>query len=127
MNNTKTASDTKHFYDSSKSTQVRLIRWSDDSSDNLQYGLCRVYCIEDSSLVHDDNNITGWNTDILSDKMYGDVSTMRDEVDSMNEAFHMNPINAWEYPEITFGLNEEGDDPEKYVYWYTLTPYTPVQ
>ena len=101
MNNTKTASDTKHFYDSSKSTQVRLIRWSDDSSDNLQYGLCRVYCIEDNSLVHDDNNITGWNTDILSDKMYGDVSTMRDEVDSMNEAFHMNPINAWEYPEIT--------------------------
>ena len=24
-------------------------------------------------------------------------------------------------------MNEEGDDPEKYVYWYTLTPYTPVQ
>jgi hypothetical protein len=127
MNNTKIASDTKHFYDGSLSSEVRLIRWCNDSSSNLQYGLCRVYYINCENRFHTDSDITGWDTDIISDRMYGSVESMHESADDVNDAFIKNPINAWEHPEIEFDTNEADENVVEYTYWYTLAPYKELE
>lgn len=121
MNNTNTLSaPVTRPYDGTNTSEIRLIRWTPDSADPGAYGLCRVYYME-YNLRDTEPAITGWNTDILCDRMYGDVSAMWDEAQGITDAFSKNPVNAWEHPEISF--HEDADNYENST--YTLTPYTP--